>query len=427
MDLSEESISGGTPRLSINIPKQSSMDSDAPSPYNLAVGGGLHGYLGAAGLSGSGQEQAAAAAAGMGSGGYSPVPTAEEVVQLLFHSPQLAGDTSKLHKLLSYHAASDSAAAAAVAALGKRSSSSGGKGSGSGGDGANGGVLVPPTFSTAAAASAAAAPPQPGLAWQPQQAVQSTAITRPTASGFGAGGSGAWGSIGSGGGGFGSGFGIGGGGLGDGAFGSTRSLGSSPSLSAASSADVSPLLFTPGSFAGSGGSSAGSLAAGDLTAGASATAAAAAAAAAAASAASASSSPSAAALALALTGTGPFEPARYSCLGCALEDLRRVDSLLSLAVDFWSNMELLIDHLLRSKEASETLLIGGIDVEASRSGGSGSGSGSGGSSVGPELSSLTEYASFWRVLAYLCEKYIQTSKADVAELFGWLSEPQALA
>jgi hypothetical protein len=112
-----------------------------------------------------------------------------------------------------------------------------------------------------------------------------------------------------------------------------------------------------------------------------------------------------------------FEPAQYSCLGCALEDLRRVDSLLTLTVEFWSNMELLIDHLLRRKEASETLLIGGV----------GPLEGSGGPGLSPEFSSLTEYASFWRVLAFLCDKYIQTSTADVAELFGWLSEPQAFA
>jgi len=99
-------------------------------------------------------------------------------------------------------------------------------------------------------------------------------------------------------------------------------------------------------------------------------------------------------------------------LGCALEDLRRVDSLLTLAVEFWSNMELVLDHLLRRKEASETLLTGGGDSRG----------------VSPDLSCLTEYVSFWRVFAYLCEKYTQTAKADAPELFGWLSEssPQPL-
>ena len=136
-----------------------------------------------------------------------------------------------------------------------------------------------------------------------------------------------------------------------------------------------------------------------------------------------------------------FVPAQYSCLGCALEDLRRVDTLLTLAVDFWSNMELLIDHLLRRMESTETMLVGSMGLAGSSGSGSGSGSSSSGAGGGgggagspptvsavlsPELSSLTEYASFWRVLAYLCEKYVQTSKADMGELFGWLSEPSLL-
>jgi len=96
-------------------------------------------------------------------------------------------------------------------------------------------------------------------------------------------------------------------------------------------------------------------------------------------------------------------PPDGTCLGCALEGLRAVDSLLGSAVDFWTSMEVVIDVLVRRKEHSATLL----ESTSARL-------------VAKALASLTDYAFFWRAFAVLAGRYGEAVHGAAGPDYSWL-------
>jgi hypothetical protein len=95
------------------------------------------------------------------------------------------------------------------------------------------------------------------------------------------------------------------------------------------------------------------------------------------------------------------------CLGCALADLRRVDTILSTSVDFWTSMELVIDVAVRRKEHSETLLMHASSRRA----------------LSKATHSLQDYMAFWQAFHFLCGRYAEALQG--ADLYAWLNLPEA--
>lgn len=99
-----------------------------------------------------------------------------------------------------------------------------------------------------------------------------------------------------------------------------------------------------------------------------------------------------------------MSPVDHKCLGCALMELRAVDTILTQAVDFWTSMELVVDVVVRRKEHSETLLRHSTSARM----------------LARATSSLQEYAAFWQAFAVLCGRYAESLSSETREMYGWL-------
>lgn len=98
----------------------------------------------------------------------------------------------------------------------------------------------------------------------------------------------------------------------------------------------------------------------------------------------------------------------HKCLGCALAELRRVDVILTEAIDFWTSMELVTDVVARRKEHSETLL---KFSSSSRM-------------IAKATASLKDYAVFWQAFAFLCGTYSDALAVHTKEMYAWLLAPE---
>jgi hypothetical protein len=101
-------------------------------------------------------------------------------------------------------------------------------------------------------------------------------------------------------------------------------------------------------------------------------------------------------------------PPPQKCLGCALDDLMAVDSMLTGAVGFWAHMEIVIDLIVRRKEHSETLLAATVSSQAM---------------VTKTQASLSDYDTFWNVFVFLCDSYGKALLEQTEPMFAWLSSP----
>jgi hypothetical protein len=105
----------------------------------------------------------------------------------------------------------------------------------------------------------------------------------------------------------------------------------------------------------------------------------------------------------------PAPPPRarnVKCLGCALDDLMAVDSMLTDAVGFWAHMELVIDLVIRRKELSETLLSATSSSQAM---------------VTKTQATLHDYNTFWQVFKFLCDTYGLALQEQTVPMFAWLN------
>ena len=95
-----------------------------------------------------------------------------------------------------------------------------------------------------------------------------------------------------------------------------------------------------------------------------------------------------------------FEPARYSCLVCVMEDLRQTSSLLGDMVEFWTNMDHLYDARLRLVEMAETYLsTQGLELLMEKG-----------------LAVIFNEGDFWRAFSFLCSRYKQVENLTLFNL-----------
>jgi serine/threonine protein kinase len=102
--------------------------------------------------------------------------------------------------------------------------------------------------------------------------------------------------------------------------------------------------------------------------------------------------------------TTPFKPETTNPLLYILEDLQMVDSTLLEFVSFWQAYELVLGMLLRREEHTETLL---TYATSSRS-------------INKALSSLDDYARFWKAFTFLCGQYVSAIDSRTVEMYAWL-------
>jgi serine/threonine protein kinase len=87
-----------------------------------------------------------------------------------------------------------------------------------------------------------------------------------------------------------------------------------------------------------------------------------------------------------------------------LEDLQMVDTTLLQFVSFWQAYELVLGMLLRREEHTETLL---TYATSSRS-------------INKALSSLDDYARFWKAFTFLSGQYVSAIDSQTLEMYSWL-------
>ena len=87
-----------------------------------------------------------------------------------------------------------------------------------------------------------------------------------------------------------------------------------------------------------------------------------------------------------------------------LEDLQMVDTTLLQFVSFWQAYELVLGMLLRREEHTETLL---TYATSSRS-------------INKALSSLDDYARFWKAFTFLSGQYVSAIDSQTVEMYSWL-------
>eukprot|EP00742_Colponemidia_sp_Colp-10_P004128 GILJ01004406.1.p1 GENE.GILJ01004406.1~~GILJ01004406.1.p1 ORF type:complete len:756 (+),score=130.86 GILJ01004406.1:400-2667(+) len=100
------------------------------------------------------------------------------------------------------------------------------------------------------------------------------------------------------------------------------------------------------------------------------------------------------------------QPSSSRSLWRAVEELRKVDSILSKCTDFWSMMEIAIDAIAQKKEHTQQLL---------------------GYVTNPRvmqrfLERLSEYEQFWNGFRFICRQYVAESYGNVERMYRFLSK-----